>query len=99
MGQTLEEAPLTDGDRLYARLWCYTYKKEPKLLAHISEYPDRWAWSMSWGDEDEPPHKLPQILIKAMENTIFTGREAAEDALALALRELRRVCTLPGELG
>lgn len=35
MGQILEESLLTDGDRLYARLWCYTYKKESRAIARL----------------------------------------------------------------
>ena len=89
---------LTQADRDRAEAWMKASGKEPKRMAVIPEYPERWCWAQSWGDDGEPPHKIHPLLISSMEHCIFLSRPPAIDAIAVVLRDLRTLLGVDAEV-
>lgn len=75
---------LTAEDRAYALRWMEARGKEP----------EDHGYGVSWSDLEAEPEGLPAMVLSAMQcvsDWIYDDRIDAIDALAIALREMRRV--------
>lgn len=76
----------------YARRWMIARGKEP--LSLVRSAVGNYCWH---GSPYDSKHyfEIPLILCRAMRATYFPTRDAAIEALALALAECRAACEIP----